>query len=351
MPATQQVEQLARELGFDWFGVAPARALAEELPRLEAWLSEGRHGDMQWLERDPARRADPALVVEGCRSVVVVGMNYLREPIVPATSPPTAGHGRVSRYARTRDYHRVIEKALRALARRIDEEIAPGARTRSYVDYGPVMERPWAALAGLGFIGKHTLLINPREGSFHFLGVLLTTAVLEPTAHNPIGRGCGDCRRCIDSCQTGAITEPHRLDARRCISYLTIEKKGPLSPEEGAMLSGWLVGCDVCQDVCPYNGSRARPTEESPLGPAFVPAELRLVDLIRDAEGFVAALPASSPLKRVGAESLRRNALHEADAHGGAEERAAAAEIADRADLPDWLRQLAVQVAQKSRPV
>ncbi|MBI1293083.1 tRNA epoxyqueuosine(34) reductase QueG [bacterium] len=308
-----RLAEAARALGFDWFAIAEAKPRPGDLAELERWLAEGRHGNMEWLARDPARRTDPELVLPGCRSVVVLGMNYLREEVDPRRTDhlPTPGYGRISRYARTRDYHRVIENALRKLARLIDQELVPGARSRPYVDYGPVMERPWAAEAGLGFIGKNTMLIHPQEGSFHFLAVLLTTAELAPGPGRREVRGCGDCRRCIDACPTGAITEPWRLDSRRCISYLTIEKKGALTDEESAMLNGWLVGCDICQDVCPYNGARARPVGESALGEPFVPAELRLVDLIQDAEGYLESLPASSPLRRVGAENLRRNALAE----------------------------------------
>jgi epoxyqueuosine reductase len=308
----ERLREAALGLGFGWFGIARARGRPEDEARLREWIGAGRHGSMEWLAREPGRRADPTQVLEGCESVVVVGLNYLREPILPRQRhDPAPGHGRVSRYARTRDYHRVIEKALRKMARLLDTEICPGARSRGYVDYGPVMERPWAVEAGLGFIGKHTLLIHPEDGSFHFLGVLLTTAPLEPISGvHPSLRGCGDCRRCIEACPTGAITEPWQLDARKCISYLTIEKKGPLSDEEATMLNGWLVGCDVCQEVCPYNGARAKPVVgESALGEAFVPAELRLTDLIDDAEGLLERLPTSSPLRRVGADGLRRNAL------------------------------------------
>jgi epoxyqueuosine reductase len=309
-----RLQAAAAELGFDWFAIAPAHPMPEELSRLEQWLAEGRHGEMGWLARDPSRRADPERVLPGCRSVVVVGMNYLREPVSPNKSDhlPATGFGRISRYARTRDYHRVIEKALLKLAKLIDRGLLPGSESHGYVDHGPVMERPWAAEAGLGFIGKNTLLIHPEQGSFHFLGVILTTAELTPGPGRREVRGCGDCRRCVDACPTGAITEPWKLDSRRCISYLTIEKKGPLSPEEAALLNGWLVGCDICQDVCPYNGARATPVQESALGPLLVPAEVRLADLIHDAEGFIQSLPASSPLGRVGADNLRRNATIEA---------------------------------------
>lgn len=343
----------ATELGFDWFGAAPAAPLAQELAHLREWIAEGRHGDMDWLARDPERRADPELVLPGCKTVIVLGMNYLREESVPA-SHTTHATGRISKYARTRDYHRVIEKRLRRLARHISTELAPGAKTRALVDYGPVMERPWAARAGIGFIGKHTLLIHPRDGSFHFLACLLTTAELDNPGPPPElpPAGCGDCRRCIDACPTAAITEPWKLDANRCLSYLTIEKKGPINEELWDRFSGYIFGCDICQDVCPYNQSRARPTTDSPLGPPIVPAQIPLAELIRDARGFLDRLgPASSPLRRAGQESLTRNAIIVAansttpDAEAGSAMRA----VADDHDRPAWLRDLAARVIQRGQ--
>ncbi|CAN5420379.1 tRNA epoxyqueuosine(34) reductase QueG [soil metagenome] len=340
------IELKARELGFDWFGVAAAEALGAERKRLEEWLAAGRHGDMKWLETDPARRSDPGLVVEGCRSVIVLGMNYLRESLPPPESAgalPPAGLGRVSKYARTRDYHRVIEKRLRKLAAFIDG-LDPTANSRSYVDYGPVMERPWAERGGIGFAGKHTLLINPAEGSFHFLGAVLTTAEVAADAPRAMP-GCGNCRRCIDACPTGAITEPWKLDATRCLSYLTIEKQGPVDEEFWPNYRGLLFGCDICQDVCPYNQSRARPVAESALGDAVVAPTLSLATLIKDADGFLAGLgETSSPLRRAGADSLTRNAIIVASTNANDETRAALETLAEEEARPEWLRELARRV-------
>lgn len=346
--AFTRLEAEARSHGFDWFGTAPAAALHEELARLRDWLAAGRHGTMEWLARHPERRSNPALVVEGCQTVIVLGMNYLREPVPdPRGAPvaPPAGMGRISRYARTRDYHRVIEKRLRKLARFIDTELAPGATTRGYVDYGPVLERPWAAAAGLGFIGKNTLLIHPRHGSFHFLAVLLSTARIDSPARAAVTEGCGNCRRCIDACPTGAITEPWKLDARRCLSYLTIEHEGPVPEELEDRFGGWLVGCDICQDVCPYNVARAEPAASEELGPELVPATVRLADLLRDAEGFLAAIPAASPLGRVGASKLRRNAVLSA----GDTETEALSAIASDETQPADLRHLAQRKLQRKK--
>ncbi|MCC5876255.1 MAG: tRNA epoxyqueuosine(34) reductase QueG, partial [Candidatus Sumerlaeia bacterium] len=278
MELHEKLEAEARRLGCGWFGVAPAASLDKDLVALRAWLEAGQHGDMEWLARDPQRRCDPNQVVEGCRSVVVLGLNYLREALPADPAPPPPGMGRISKYARTRDYHRVLEKILKSLARYIDNELFPGATTRGYVDYGPVMERPWAARAGIGFVGKHTLLIHPAEGSFHFLAVLLTTADLQSSHPVQVDMpDCGDCRRCIDACPTGAITEPWKLDARRCLSYLTIEKEGTIDEEFWPQTAGYIFGCDICQDVCPYNRKRAVVRQEpSPLGAPLVPAAVPL---------------------------------------------------------------------------
>jgi epoxyqueuosine reductase len=341
-----------RSLGFDWFGVAAAAPLERELEDLRQWLGDGRHGEMAWLAKEPERRADPARVLEGCRSVIVVGLNYLRDTSFKQSDPTPPGHGRVSKYARSRDYHRVFEKLLAKLCRHIRQEFAPGAEARAYVDYGPVMERPWAERAGLGFRGKHTLLIHPREGSFHFLAVVLTTALIRPTPSPELPMpGCGDCRRCIDACPTGAITEPWKLDARRCLSYLTIEKAGPINAEFWPQFEGNLFGCDICQDVCPYNQSRAKPRSDGPLGEPMVAETLSLAELIRDAEGVLERLgEASSPLKRAGAESLRRNALIVAMERGDDSAKAAAVEYASRPGAPDWLRELTRAVTVQTRP-
>lgn len=337
----------ARQLGFDWIGVAREEILHEELEYFREWLAEEKHGDMAWLAKDPQRRCDPCAVLPGCRSVVIVSLNYLREPLEDfrTSSSPPRGFGRISKYARTRDYHRVFENLLRKLATHIDSEIAPGEKTKTFVDYGPLMERAWAVRAGLGFIGKHTLLINPREGSFHFLGALLTTADFEPSAQPAVAHtGCGDCRRCIDACPTQAITEPWKLDARRCLSYLTIEKKGPIAGEFHDGFSGNLFGCDICQDVCPYNQSRARPRVDSPLGPPIVNALVPLADLIaRPAQFLEQFADKASPLKRAGVESLRRNAAIVAGENGDEASIQALQQLAREpvSELPAWLSETA----------
>lgn len=300
------VRRRADELGFDWFGIAEAGVLAEERAHLLDWLADGRHGQMEWLARDPDRRCDPARVLPGCRSVVVVGVNYQVPEEADGADPPPAG--KVARYARGRDYHRVLDKPLRKLARFLDAHGPEGTRSRAYVDHGPVDERAWARRAGIGFVGKNTLLIHPDQGSWFFLGVVLTSAALEPTPPRPDMPDCGDCRRCIDACPTGAITDPGVLDARRCISYLTIEHKGPIAPELAAHMEGWVFGCDVCQEVCPYNIKRARPAETDRFAPRLVPARWSLAAMAELTDEELTTRLAQSPVRRAGAESLRRNA-------------------------------------------
>lgn len=344
---TELLRREAESLGFGWFGVARAEFLESEHAVFVRWLAEQRHGTMQWLEREPRRRCDPAQVLEGCRSVIVVGLNYLRGPV--EEPPPAPGHGRISKYARTRDYHRVMENLLRRLARASDA-LNPGSQSRFYVDYGPLLERPWARRAGIGFQGKHTLLINPTTGSFHFLGVVLSTADYEPT---PARDGherfdCGDCTRCIDACPTGAITEPWRLDARRCLSYLTIEHSGETDLLHHARHGGNVFGCDICQDVCPYNRRRAAPVQDSPLGPLLVPADVPLAALLHQPGEFLQGLgETASPLRRAGEDSLRRNAAIVAVDQGNHETLAAIEAALLDADLPEWLRRLFVDCRDK----
>ncbi|MDK2972020.1 MAG: epoxyqueuosine reductase [Candidatus Sumerlaeota bacterium] len=308
------MEARARELGFDLVGFARAGRLDTELDEFLAWLGEGRHGTMEWLARDPERRADPTLVLPGCRSVVVVAMNYLHPEEQEQRDASPAG--KVSRYARGRDYHRVFEKALRKIARFLDAEGPEGTRSKPYVDYGPAMERVWAVRAGLGFAGKHTLLIHPEHGSWFFLGVILTTAEFAPSPPLAVAGGCGDCRRCIDACPTGAITEPWRFDARRCISYLTIEHDGAIEEELAEKMDGWVFGCDACQDVCPYNRKRAEVPDADRFAPRMAPAEWSLAEMMELTEEEVARRFTGSPLKRAGAEKLKRNARIAAKSSG-----------------------------------
>lgn len=343
--ATMALRSAAASRGLAWFGVAGSGELVEERAHLERWLAEGLHGEMQWLARDIDRRTNPGLVVEDCRSVIVVGLNYLREDVRGTGEP--GPFGLIARYARLRDYHRVIERELRALAR-VLSALRPGSKWRVMVDSGPAMERAWARRAGIGFIGKNTMLIHPRDGSFHMLGVLLTSAELEPTTPGEDVAGCGDCRRCLDACPTGAITEPWRLDARRCLSYLTIEAADPPAEEMWPEYAGWVFGCDICQEVCPYNRSRARPSDSNdPFGGPMFPGALPLTELLSMTDGFLAGLPVATPLRRAGADGLARNAAIVASERGGPVELVALRGLENDPNRPAWLRDLARRCADR----
>ena len=307
------LEGWSRELGFCAFGITTANDDELRAERLATWLDEGMHGSMGWMaERAHQRRAPQALWPEA-RSVIALGMSY-----APAQDPlRLAGHteiGRISAYAQGADYHDTVKKALKALARRMVAE-APrhGLGTpevKVFTDTAPVMEKPLAQAAGLGWQGKHTNLVSREHGSWLFLGEIYTTLELAPT---PTGRDrCGSCRACQDACPTQAFPEPYRLDARRCISYLTIEHKGPVPEELRAGLGNRIYGCDDCLAVCPWNKFAA----DAHALRAFLPrAELTapdLADLLTLDDGGFRKLFSGSPIKRIGRDRFVRNCLYAA---------------------------------------
>jgi epoxyqueuosine reductase len=299
----EAIREKARALGFDAVGFAAAAAEARQGADLAAFLVEGRHGGMDWLAREPARRAEPRALWPAARSVVAVAANY-----GPADDPLAATARRdraaVSVYARGADYHDLLKKRLKALGRWLAGR--HGCEVKVFVDTAPVMEKPLAARAGLGWTGKHTNLVSRRFGSWLFLGEVFTTLELPPD--RPEADHCGSCDRCRAACPTGALDAPYRMDARRCISYLTIEHKGDIAPEMAARMGNRVYGCDDCLAVCPWN-KFARPSAE----PAFLPrAELaapRLADLARLDEAAFRAVFAGSPVKRTGRERFVRNVL------------------------------------------
>jgi epoxyqueuosine reductase len=254
---TQSVKALALELGFDRVAVGPADP-PEHGPAFRAWVEAGHAGTMGYLERRLEERLDPQRVLPGARAALCVALNYHQGDLAHPSWRP------VARYAWGRDYHDVIGPRLDRLAAHLAE--AAGARSRGYVDTGPVLERDLAARAGLGWIGKNTMLLHPALGSWFFIGVLLTTAEL--AFDERLTDRCGSCRACLDACPTEAFVAPYVLDARRCISYLTIEHRGEIDPALRPGMAGWQFGCDVCQDVCPWN-RRAPVTRE----PEFTPRE------------------------------------------------------------------------------
>ena len=267
MTLSEAIKYEAASLGFDAVGISrlplPDPAARSLLDRLRQWLRQGYCGAMAWMSRDPERRADPRLVLHGCRSIISVGKNYYTD----RQADEAPGHGRIARYAWGKDYHDVMGPRLEELAARI-RQLAPEAQMRWYVDTGPIMEKAWAQQAGLGWIGKHSNLVSTRFGSWLLLGEILTTLELDPD--EPAVDLCESCRLCIRACPTGAITEPYVVDARRCISYLTIElpRTGDPVPEEfRGKLGNRIFGCDDCLDVCPYN-VQATPTGDRELQPS-----------------------------------------------------------------------------------
>ncbi len=259
------LRELARAEGFDLAGVCAAHP-SEHADFLEEWVEGGRHGEMEYLARRDAleRRREPRRSLPGARSLLVVGHNY-HQPDPPGV-PEDPARGVIARYARGRDYHRVVKKGLQRVHRRLEEEVAHPVGARAYVDTGPLLERELGRRAGLGWFGRNTMLLHPRTGSYFFLGVLLLELEVEPDP--PFQRDhCGSCRACVDACPTGALlgrdeTGAPVMDATRCISYLTIEHRGPIPRELRPLMGNRVYGCDICQEVCPFNDRFARPATE-----------------------------------------------------------------------------------------
>ncbi|QDG50851.1 tRNA epoxyqueuosine(34) reductase QueG [Persicimonas caeni] len=311
MTLSQKIITRARELGFDRAAIVPARRLEHAEQYLE-WLKEGRHGDMNYLDRYHDLRVDPAKMEEGTKSCVVLLKNYYRE------ADKLAGGLRIARYAHGDDYHDVLWDRMRELAAFIHAESGAEVATRPATDTAPLLERDLAALAGLGWVGKNAMLINPEIGSFCFIAEVLVDQDLEPTDELVPDR-CGTCSRCIDACPTNAIVSPGVIDARRCISYLTIELRGPIPRRLRPLVGDLLFGCDICQAVCPWN-SKAVPTED----PKFqtrdkyrdlTPQELVCFELEDYVEYF-----SKSAMKRAKLRGLKRNAAVVIGNTGGEED-------------------------------
>jgi epoxyqueuosine reductase len=261
MTLTEAVRARGLELGFDAVAIGPADP-PEHAAEFERWLDAGYAGSMAYLDRTRAERTDPRRLLGGCRSIVAVALSYK-----PSNDDggSRGGWPGVARYARGRDYHDVMRPRLASLASFIDETAGPDVRSRPAVDTSAVLERDLAARAGLGWIGRNTNVLSESLGSYFFIGIVLTTAVLEPDGQ--VADRCGTCRACLDACPTGAFVAPYVLDARRCISYLTIEVRGEIEDSLRHAVSDWIFGCDICQEVCPWN-RKARDGHE----PAFAPA-------------------------------------------------------------------------------
>lgn len=296
---SQAIKQRAMALGFSAVGVtrlAPNAHAAE----LDRWLAAGHAGSMTYLHRQAEKRRDPSRVWPDARSAVVTLTNYRHEPAPHRETPG------VAQYAWSTDYHTVLGQRLERLADAV-REIVPGSRARCYVDAGPLPERELAERAGLGWVGKNMMLINPGIGSYTFIGVVLSDADLAPDLPFEADR-CGTCRACLDACPTGAFVAPHELDARRCISYLTIEHRGAFSERQRGMVGDWLFGCDVCQDVCPWNVRFAAPTADTDLAPRADLAGPDLAELLHMDETQFAERFGDTAFERPGYPGINRNA-------------------------------------------
>lgn len=313
-----ELARQAHALGFDAIGFANPGALGEAGARLKSFVDLGRHGDMDWMERHVARRADPRALMDDVRTVVMLAMSY-----APAEDPlailAQRTRGAISAYAKGRDYHDILKSKLKALAGLL--QARTGCDVKVFVDTAPLMEKPLAAAAGLGWQGKHTNLVSRAHGSWLFLGAILTSAEITPDL--PESDHCGSCRRCLDVCPTAAFPAPYVLDARRCIAYLTIEHKGHIDPEFRRALGNRIFGCDDCLAVCPWN-KFASAARESRFQARVDTDNPPLADLLALDEQAFRTRFAGTPVKRTGRDRFLRNVLIAA---GNSGERALAPHI------------------------
>ncbi|MEP6818004.1 MAG: tRNA epoxyqueuosine(34) reductase QueG [bacterium] len=299
---THRIKDRALSEGFEKVGIVAATVLDDERERLNEWLGRGYQGEMRWMASDPEMRTDPRKLFPDARSVVVVAINYY----TPQKHTDEPGTGKVSRYAWGADYHDVVGSKLRALLAWIQEEV-PGAEGKVCVDIQPMMDKAWAARAGLGWIGKHTNLITTEYGSWVFIGELLLNLELEYD-NEVVADHCGSCTLCIDACPTDAITEPYVVDSNRCISYATIELRDTELPKTvSENLEGWFYGCDICQDVCPWNRF-----EQTTIEGRFLPREgnvnTPLAEVLELTAETYAERFRGSAMKRAKLSGLQRNA-------------------------------------------
>ena len=297
MSPAEAVKARARALGFLACGITHPGPTAHG-DRFDQWLAKGYAGTMRYLHRQAARRKDPRGIVPDARAVVVVLDNYYTRDSAEVSAP------RIAKYARGKDYHRATGKRLEQLAEFLR---ASGARlTRTFVDAGPVPERELAQRAGLGWIGKNTMLIRPDAGSFFFIGSVFTDLSLPADQSYEMDR-CGNCTRCLDACPTDAFVEPRELDATRCISYLTIEQKGPIPDQLGERFQGYVFGCDICNDVCPWNHRFAQPTSLAEFQPTDELSEAKQDFFESMTEEEFSDRFGDTPLERAGLAGMRRN--------------------------------------------
>lgn len=295
---TKFIKDKAYELGFAGCGISRATFLAEEAIHLEKWLNSGRHGQMAYMAHYVDERLDPRQLVDNARSVVSLLYNYFT---LEQQQDPEAP--KISRYAYGQDYHFIIKKKLKTLLHSIREQVGM-VNGRVFVDSAPVLERAWAARSGLGWIGKNTNLIIPKSGSYFFIAELILD--LELIYDTPIAPLCGKCRRCLDACPTNAIVAPYIVDANKCISYLTIELKSNIPVDMTGMLQNWMFGCDICQDVCPWNRF-AQPHQEKNFFPPYDLMRMTKQDWQKITREKFSDLFQNSSVKRIKFEGLKRN--------------------------------------------
>jgi epoxyqueuosine reductase len=299
---SRRIKESALREGFEKVGIVPAEVLDNSADRLMTWLDRGYHGQMSWMARDPEMRTDPRKLFPTARSVIVVAKNYY----TPAGHSDDPATGKVSRYAWGDDYHEIVGAKLRSLLASIKEEM-PRAEGKVCLDIQPMMDKAWAARAGLGWIGKHTNLITTEYGSWVFIGELLLSIDLEYD-NELVADHCGSCTLCIDACPTQAITEPYVVDSNKCISYATIELRDAEFPKQVAEnLEGWFYGCDICQDVCPWNRF-AQTTDEPRFQPRAGNVNIRLADALELTPETFAERFRGSAMKRAKLSGLQRNA-------------------------------------------
>jgi epoxyqueuosine reductase len=302
MSLEARIKTAALAAGFDLAGIASLQNPPPDLAKLDPWIQSGYQASMGWLEKQRDKRMDPRLVLPSVQSMLCVALIYNTDKPYSIENP---GQPWVSRYAWGEDYHQVMDRKLKALEENLHRELGLEFESRRYCDTGPIAEKAWAAAAGLGWVGKHSNLINQEKGSWFFLGEILLSLDLsaDPLAPDL----CGTCTRCLDACPTQAFPEPGVLDARRCLSYLSIEHRGPLPPDLEAALGGNLYGCDICQDVCPWNRSRVLSSEPAfQARPGLQPVDLDVLEAL-DESGFSQFFKGSA-MKRTKREGLRRNA-------------------------------------------
>ncbi len=296
---SQLIKQKARELDFLDCGIARAETLENDKERLKAWLENGFHGEMGYMENHFEKRVDPRKLVDGARTLIIVLQNYHTDAIQSDPQAPL-----VSKYAYGKDYHKIVRKKLKTMLSWMQTEFGE-VSGRVFVDSAPVMERAWGRLAGLGWIGKHSLLLNRKYGSFFFIGVIVSDLDLSPD--KPMNEYCGDCTRCIDACPTNAILPGRSVDGSRCISYLTIELKKDSIPEEfRQQMENRVFGCDICQDVCPWN-KNSHTHSETGLKPRPGLLEMTREDWINLDEQSFNRIFEGSAFKRTKYSGLRRN--------------------------------------------